>query len=128
MIYLALEGGPPRFSQGYTCPDLLNKTNIRSAKLYIPGYHSLWRSFPTTSARIANFLPYVNHGRIYYLSKDLNEFRTSQRLFVMLQPFLNIRLPTYPTIARWKPKKFGLFRIRSPLLTESLFTFFSSGY
>ena len=23
-IYLALEGGPPRFSQGFTCPDLLD--------------------------------------------------------------------------------------------------------
>ena len=26
-IYLALEGGPPRFSQDFTCPDLLNNTN-----------------------------------------------------------------------------------------------------
>jgi hypothetical protein len=26
-IYLALEGGPPRFSQGFTCPDLLDNTN-----------------------------------------------------------------------------------------------------
>ena len=26
-IYLALEGGPPSFSQGFTCPDLLNNTN-----------------------------------------------------------------------------------------------------
>jgi len=25
-IYLALEGGPPSFSQGFTCPDLLDKT------------------------------------------------------------------------------------------------------
>ena len=24
VIYLALEGGPPRFSQGFTCPDLLD--------------------------------------------------------------------------------------------------------
>ena len=26
-IYLALEGGPPSFSQGYTCPDLLDNIN-----------------------------------------------------------------------------------------------------
>jgi hypothetical protein len=26
-----LGGGPPRFSQGFTCPDLLDKTNIRLA-------------------------------------------------------------------------------------------------
>jgi hypothetical protein len=25
-IYLALGGGPPRFSQGFTCPDLLDKS------------------------------------------------------------------------------------------------------
>ncbi len=27
-IYLALEGGPPRFNQGFTCPDLLETTPI----------------------------------------------------------------------------------------------------
>src|SRR5471030_1479305 len=26
-IYLALEGGPSRFNQGFTCPDLLNTVN-----------------------------------------------------------------------------------------------------
>ena len=30
-IYLALAGGPARFNQGFTCPGLLEKTNIRSA-------------------------------------------------------------------------------------------------
>src|SRR5687768_2417673 len=48
-IYLALEGGPPSFNQGFTCPDLLDKTNIRLAKLRIPGYHCLWRFFPKAS-------------------------------------------------------------------------------
>ena len=52
-IYLALEGGPPSFNQGFTCPDLLDKTNIRLARLRIPGFHCLWRSFPTASTRIA---------------------------------------------------------------------------
>ena len=58
-IYLALEGGPPSFSQDCTCPDLLYKTNIRLAILGILGFHYLWLSFPTDSARIANFLPYA---------------------------------------------------------------------
>ena len=53
-IYLALEGGPPSFNQGFTCPDLLDKTNIRLAKLCVPGYHCLWPTFPGCSARIAN--------------------------------------------------------------------------
>jgi hypothetical protein len=28
-IYLALEGGPSRFNQGFTCPDLLNTVNYK---------------------------------------------------------------------------------------------------
>ena len=32
-IYLALEGGPPRFSQGFTCPDLLDKRVYSQLKL-----------------------------------------------------------------------------------------------
>ncbi len=54
-IYLALGGGPPRFSQGFTCPDLLDKINIRLAILNIPGYHCLWPVFPNGSTRLANF-------------------------------------------------------------------------
>ena len=53
-IYLALGGGPPRFSQGFTCPDLLDKTNMRLAILRVPGYHCLWPTFPGCSARLAN--------------------------------------------------------------------------
>jgi hypothetical protein len=59
---------------------------------------------------------------------DYSKVRTSYWLFVMSQPSLDIRLPTYSSITKWKPKKFGLFRIRSPLLPESLFIFSSSGY
>ena len=74
-IYLALGGGPPGFSQGFTCPDLLDKrnlpgitetmfrqnwedlfANIRFAILRIPGYHCLWRRFPTASTRLAILL------------------------------------------------------------------------
>ncbi len=32
-IFLALGGGPPRFKQDFSCPVLLEKTNIRSASL-----------------------------------------------------------------------------------------------
>ena len=60
IIYLALEGGPPRFSQDFTCPDLLDKTKIRLARLCVPGYHCLWPIFPDCSARNAIFLPYAD--------------------------------------------------------------------
>ena len=33
VMYLALAGGPAGFNQGFTCPGLLEKTNIRSASL-----------------------------------------------------------------------------------------------
>jgi hypothetical protein len=75
-IYLALEGGPSGFSQGFTCPDLLDNDDervlrrgsssetirsqqmIKFVKLGIPGYHRLWPVFPDCSTRITNFLLY----------------------------------------------------------------------
>ena len=52
-LYLALEGGPPRFSQGFSCPDLLDNINDKGASLGIPGCHSLWPTFPGCSTRFA---------------------------------------------------------------------------
>ena len=49
-IYLALGGGPSRFSQGFTCPDLLDNTDDKVASLCVPGFHCLWRHFPEASA------------------------------------------------------------------------------
>ena len=71
-IYLALEGGPPGFRQGFTCPVLLDKrfycnsrtstaiaaksvANIRLMRFGVPGYHCLWPSFPTCSTHLINF-------------------------------------------------------------------------
>ena len=61
-IYLALEGGPSGFSQGFTCPDLLDTKSpkkllqmIRFVTLGVPGFHCLWLVFPDYSARITNF-------------------------------------------------------------------------
>jgi hypothetical protein len=36
-IYLALEGGPSRFSQGFTCPDLLDNTDDKVRKTWYTG-------------------------------------------------------------------------------------------
>ena len=60
-IYLALGGGPPGFSQGFTCPDLLDSTDDKVASLRVPGFHSLWRHFPEASAydAICNFMETV---------------------------------------------------------------------
>src|SRR5690606_35343347 len=44
--YLALEDGPPIFSQRFSCADLLDFTRLR---FRIRGYHPLWRLFPGPS-------------------------------------------------------------------------------
>ena len=58
ILYLALEGGPPRFSQDFTCPDLLEKTNDKVVTLHIHGFHVLWQTIPGHSTRltICNFI------------------------------------------------------------------------
>ena len=43
--YLALEGGPPRFAQDFTCPALLG-IPLGVSDLRVPGCHRLWRAFP----------------------------------------------------------------------------------
>ena len=57
-IYLALGGGPPRFNQGFSCPDLLEKTNIRSASLSLTRLSRSVVSHSNYSASKADFLPY----------------------------------------------------------------------
>src|SRR5690625_546802 len=44
--YLALEDGPPMFSQGFTCPDLLDFTPLG---FRLRDYHPLWSGFPACS-------------------------------------------------------------------------------
>ena len=43
-----MEGGPPRFRQGFTCPVLL-RIPARFERFRIRGFHPLWRAFPDTS-------------------------------------------------------------------------------
>ncbi len=43
-----MEGGPPRFRQGFTCPVLL-RIPAQFKQFRIRGFHPLWRAFPDTS-------------------------------------------------------------------------------
>ena len=47
--YLALEDGPPIFSQSFTCSDLLNMSNIA---LRVRDYHPLLSHFPECSTKL----------------------------------------------------------------------------
>ena len=42
---LALEGGPPSFTQDYTCPALLGMP-LGAVCVHLPGCHRLWRAVP----------------------------------------------------------------------------------
>ena len=42
---LALEGGPPSFTQDYTCPALLGMP-LGAVRVDLPGCHRLWRAVP----------------------------------------------------------------------------------
>ena len=53
--YLGLEGGPPRFRQGFTCPVLL-RILAQLIHLQIRDFHPLWSSFPTSSFNFITFM------------------------------------------------------------------------
>ena len=44
--YLALEGGPPRFKQNFSCSVLLGKLLTEVKHFNSQGYHLLWHTFP----------------------------------------------------------------------------------
>ena len=43
---LALEGGPPSFTPGFSCRALLRNSTTLDACCRLPGSHRLWRPFP----------------------------------------------------------------------------------
>ena len=43
---LALEGGPPSFTPGFSCRALLRNSTTPAARCRLPGSHRLWRPFP----------------------------------------------------------------------------------
>ena len=85
--------GPPGFPQGFSCPVVLGNGTGRNLAFRLRGCHPLRRSFPGPSTRLV-----------------LDNF-----------PACAVLRPTTPREP--KPSRFGLFRVRSPLLTESLICF-----
>ena len=58
VIYLALGGGPPRFNQDFSCPDLLKKTHIKSASFSYTRLSRSLVSHSNYSTNKADFLLY----------------------------------------------------------------------
>ena len=85
--------GPPGFPQGFSCPVVLGNGTGRNLAFRLRGHHPLRRHFPVASAR-----------RVLY-------------------DFLACAVLRPTTPREPKPSRFGLFRFRSPLLTESLICF-----
>ena len=79
--YLGLEGGPPVFPPGFTCPAVL-WILLADFSFRVRDYHTLWLNFPFHSTNRRQYRMQSEPQKYYY---------------------------------SW----FGLFRVRSPLLTES---------
>ena len=47
-VYVALEGGPPRFRRGFTCPTVL-RNSLGQFGVQVRAYHPLWCAFPDAS-------------------------------------------------------------------------------
>ena len=79
--YLGLEGGPPVFPPGFTCPAVL-WILLADFSFRVRDSHTLWLSFPSHSTNLSQYR-LLSEPRWYYYHR------------------------------------FGLFRVRSPLLAES---------
>ena len=95
--YLALEDGPPRFRQGFSCPALLTNDPNQSERFRLRDYHRLWCGFPA--------------GFVYR-----SDFLLISRCSTLERSPCNPPSRNAATLTR---AGFRLFPVRSPLLRES---------
>jgi hypothetical protein len=100
--YLALPDGPGRFPQGFSCPAVLRSHSKLRWHFRIQGYHLLWPAFPSRSRNTL-----LSFFRIRSIS-NLPVQDVSYSLW-SCNPAFSFRIT-----------RFRLFRVRSPLLSESL--------
>ena len=105
--YLALEGGPPRFRQDFSCPVLLRFPT-----------HAVSSVSPTGLSPSLAYLPSV------LPLQSLISYCTHDCVLMPVRPY-NHHAATVHTLAR---RGFRLFPLRSPLLRESHVDFSSSRY
>src|SRR3546814_9804547 len=59
--YLGLEGGPPMFRQGFTCPALLKSFNIRFAYGTVPRYGHTFQSVLPLALKALAWSAFASH-------------------------------------------------------------------
>ena len=111
-IYLALEGGPSRFNQGFTCPDLLDNIDDKVRKTWYtglsPSLASLSRLFYShyefltlrglvlASAAFCSIPTNVKQTSLFHeIARKRTIIRIPQKVICVSQPPNNIRLTTY---------------------------------
>ncbi len=104
--YLALEGGPPIFSQGFSCPDLLEQSVV---SFYIRDYHPLWSNFPVCSTNTLQILGLVPFRSPLLWESRLISFPEGTEMFHF--PSFAPRRVTYLSICWVAP--FGNPRIKA---------------
>ena len=95
-IYLALEGGPSGFNQGFTCPDLLDSIDDKVRKTWYTG-------LSPSLAQLSNcFYSHYEFLTLWKLVLALpafcrlpTEVSFPQKVIYVSQPLYNIRLTTY---------------------------------
>ncbi len=102
--YLALEDGPPIFRQDYTCPALLVVSSVPHRSFRVRGYHPLWPTFPSRSAKscaITNRLfrfrsPLLSESRLMSFPRATEMFqftRFASHDYVFIMRYLSVGFP-----------------------------------
>ncbi len=98
--YLGLEGGPPTFRQGFTCPALLE-----DPKRTVPvrGYHPLWPAFPDRSGCSLQATGLVRVRSPLLTESRLMSFPPATEMF----QFAGFASHGYGFTMRYRPKAVG---------------------
>jgi hypothetical protein len=65
-LCFALEGGPPCFHRGFSCPDVLRILLLLSP-FRLPGFHRLRLRFPTDSTRVSVLIAVLYPEKVSFL-------------------------------------------------------------
>ena len=96
-----MEGGPPLFGQGFTCPALLED---RHPPLPVRGCHPLWRAVPGASGSRASATGLVRVRSSLLAESRLLSFPPASEIF----QFAGFAPPAYGFSRRYRPKGGGL--------------------